>query len=151
LSDSPRRLAQAAADLGADVGAVVALGPISEQEVVGESTTRTARAEGSSARESYFVREVTLTLTAQADVVAAAAATHSTVCDRPVRERASVTYEVATTDGDWRRLELSRSERAAFSPDRAADAREEALDRLRDRLAGALAEELHRCLGARVR
>lgn len=43
LIDQPRRLADAARDLGADLGVVVAVAPIREQEVAGDARTETVR------------------------------------------------------------------------------------------------------------
>ena len=150
LADRPRQLADAARDLGADLGVVVALAPLREQTVVGDVRTETAAVRGRPGRAPYSVRQVTLTVSAQADVVAAEAGSRRRVCDRAVAEQAAERYDLATTSGDWRDLDLSRSERAAFADDAAERARDRALDALRDRLAAALAGEIVECLQDQV-
>ena len=150
LSDSPRRLADAAADLGADVGVVAVLDRIDEREVAGDATTERARVRATDAEVTYSLRQIDLTLTAEADVVVVDAATGQTVCDVAVTERAQASYDRAAYGGDWRDLDLSRSRRAAFAADGGDRAREEALDALRDRLAATLSERAARCLQSRV-
>ena len=150
LADQPRRLADAARDLGADLGVVVAVAPVREQELAGDVRTETARVSGRSERASYSVRQLTLTVSAQADLVAAEAGTGRVVCERTVAERAVERYDVATAERDWRDLDLSRAERAAFASDAADRAYQRALDALRDRLAAALAGEVAGCVQAQV-
>ena len=149
LSDSPRRLADAAADLGADLGVVAAVDRITEREVAGDARTERTRVRATNAAVSYTVRRVDLMLAAEADVVVVDA-TGRTVCDAAIRAEGRASYDRASYAGDWRDLDLSRSARAAFADDGAERAYEEALDDLRDRLAAALACRAGRCLSPLV-
>ena len=73
-----------------------------------------------------------------------------TVCDVSVEARGTARYTRASTSGDWRRLDLSRSQRAAFADDADDRARDEAFAELRDRLASVVASRVQRCLSDRV-
>ena len=150
VSDSPRRLAEAAADLDADLGVVVALRPIQESTREREPRVESVRPNRGRARVEISLRDVTLTLTARADVLAADRAGRM-VCERTVEARATETYDLATTAGDWRDLDLTRRQREAFAGDAPARAADRAYEVLRDRLADALAREVARCVGAQVR
>ncbi len=149
LSDSPRRLADAAADLGADLGAIAVVDRITEREASEEPRTERARVRATGAQATYSVREIDLTLAAEADVVVVDAGGR-TVCDASVRAEGRASYDRASYPGDWRELDLPRSARAAFSDDGADRAYAEALDALRDRLAAALAARAGRCLSPLV-
>ena len=148
LSDGPRRLADAAEDLGADVGAVAFVRPITEASVVGEARRQPVERLGGGQAE-LSTREVHLTLSAQADLTAARAG-GSTVCERTAEARATEIYDRATTDAEPADLVLTRRQRDALAgdaPDRAFD---RALADLRDRLAAALAAHVAECLEAQV-
>ena len=60
------------------------------------------------------------------------------------------TFDRATYSGDWRDLDLSRSERAMFLPEAGEQAADRALVRLRDATSAALAARLARCLDRQV-
>ncbi len=149
LVDSPRRIADAAADLGADFGVALFVRSIDEQEHVGEARTERARLRNGDGRVSYTRRDVDLTLSASADLVVVTRA-GQTVCDETVRQRAEGRYGRATYDGDWRTLDLSRAERAMFGDHPGAGAAEEAMDQLRDELVDALAGDIASCLDRQV-
>lgn len=149
LADSPRRLGEAADDLGADLGAVVAVGPIDEQTTRGRESAETAAVRGSSARATFYVREDELQLSATADVVAAAP-NGRVACDETVRREVEVEVDRARYDGDWRDLDLSRADRRRFADDAVERARVEAMGRLRDALASALADRISACAGRLV-
>ncbi|PAP78095.1 hypothetical protein [Rubrivirga marina] len=149
LSDSPRRLADAAADLGADLATIAVVDRITEREVAGDVRTERARVRATNAAVTYTLRRIDLTLDAEADVVVVDAAGR-TVCDAAVRADGRASYDRASYAGDWRELDLSRSARAAFADDGADRAYADALDALRDRLAAALAARAGRCLSPLV-
>ena len=150
VAGRPAQLAVAARDLGADLGLAVVVGPVREQEVAGDARTVTASVQGRSERVAYSVRQLTLTLAAQADLVAVEVGGGRVVCDRTVTERAVDRYDRAASERDWRDLDLTRSARAAFAESAADDAYGRALDALRDRLATALAAEVARCVQSQV-
>ena len=149
LSDSPRRLADAARDLGADVGVVVYLSDVRDVRRVGEPEEQTARTRRGPAA-TYTRRRVDLTVTAHADLVAVDAAGRP-VCERSVERRVVERYSRASFDGDLAALDLTRVERRAFSGDVDEAARDRALLDLRDALAAALGDEVVGCLGGLVR
>lgn len=149
LSDSPRRLGEAALDVGADLGAVAILGPMSEETIRGTAKTETAEVRGTSTRASYTVREDELRLGAEADVLVVDASGRA-VCDETVRRDIRHAFDTASYDGDWRALDLSRSARRLFVDDVVAVARDEARDRLRDALAAALADRITACASRQV-
>ncbi|WP_412062561.1 hypothetical protein [Rubrivirga sp. IMCC45206] len=149
LSASPRRLADAAIDLDADFGVVVLIRPLATREVRGEAETRTADLE-SGGRATYTVRELTVEIEAEADVLVVASGTWRSVCDRRVSRAARARVDLVSYPGDWRQLELSRGARRAFAPDAADRARADARDELRDRLAAAVAERIEGCVSAFV-
>ena len=150
LGDSPRRLGEAAAALRADLGAVVIVGDLDEQEIARDSRTETVSVRRTGAEATIAVREIALEVWAEADAVVVEAGTGRAACDVSVRERGRATYDRASTAADWQALDLSRRQRAAFAPDADDRARADARDDLRDRLATALAERVRRCLDARV-
>ena len=150
LTDSPRRIAEASDDLGADYGVALLVRAIDEEERVGEAEPVRARLRQGGGAASYSRRDVDLTLSTSADVVIVDARTGRTVCDETVRQRAEGRYRRATTEGDWRDLDLSRAERALFSEDPGAATAAETSALLRDRLAGALAEPIAACLDRQV-
>ena len=148
LSDSPRRLGDAAADLGADLAVVLALGTVSETSRAG--TPRTERAETRAGAAATWTRtRAEMTVEAEADVVAATAQ-RSLACDRTVAESATETFERGAYDGDWRDLDLSRAERRLFADDAGDRAYDRALEALRDALADAAARVIGVCAGERV-
>ncbi len=149
LSDSPRRLGRAAADLGADLGVVVVLSDVAEREVAGDARTETARVRSTGADATISVRQITVEVTVDADVVVADAGGRP-VCDVAVEAQGRASYDRATTAGDWRALDLSRRQRAAFADDAADRAFDDALVDLRERLAQAAADRARRCLDAQV-
>ena len=150
LAAVPRRLATAALDLGADVGVVVEVEAVTEQETVGQAQTRTARFRSGGGFGTYTVRTVRLDLTGRAAIVAAEAGASGPVCDRLIEDEVRLEYDVASYDGDPGDLDLSRGERAAFRDDAAALARDDGYVQLRESLAGALAAEVTRCLDGLV-
>ena len=149
LSDSPRRLGEATDDLRADLGVVVVVTDLSERETARDSETETVRVRDSQERATITTRDLDLELTARADVVTGDDAGR-TVCDVSVEARGTARYTRASTSGDWRRLDLSRSQRAAFADDADDRARDEAFAELRDRLASVVASRVQRCLSDRV-
>ena len=149
LSDSPRRLGDAARDLGADVGVVVYLADVRDVRRVGEPEGQTARLRRGAGSATYTRRRVDLTVTAQADVIAVDAGGQP-VCERAVERRVTERYDRSSFNGDLATLDLSRAERRAFSDDADSDARDRALAELRDDLADALADEVVRCLDSLV-
>ncbi len=150
LGASSRRLGDAAADLRADLGTLVVLGPVDERERAGDAVTQTVRRRGSPEQATLTIREIDLVLTAEADVVVVEAGSGRAVCDETVRGRGATSYDRAATSGDWRALDLSRRQRAAFADDADDRARDRAFEALRDDLARAAAERLRDCLGALV-
>ena len=150
LSDSPRRLGDAADDLGADLGVVVAMRPIAVESVEGDARTESVNRRGGGSA-TISTRAIRLTLTGRADVTAAEAGSGRTVCERSADARATESYDRATTVGDWQALDLSRRQRAAFDADAGDRAEDRARADLRDRLATALAREIATCLERQVR
>ncbi|WP_420456939.1 hypothetical protein [Rubrivirga sp.] len=149
LGDSPRRLGRAALDLGADLGAVVVLGDLSEREVAGDARAETVRVRSTGDDAVISARQIQIDLTTNADVVVVDAGGRP-VCDVAVEARGRASYDRATTAGDWRALDLSRRQRAAFADDAADRAYSDALVDLREHLAQAVADRLRECLDARV-
>ncbi len=149
LIDNPRRTARFAADLGADVGVAVEAGPLAEARTEGEARAATARLRRGGTQVTYQRRRVTLEMTIHAAFVAVDVRTREVVCEDEVRPQASERYELASYDGDWRDLDLPRSERALFV-DADEDAADRLLDRLRDEAAAALAPQIVRCLERQV-
>lgn len=147
LSDSPRRLGEAAQDLGADLGVVVTLRPIESESVEGAARTESVDRRGGG-RATISTREIRLALSVRADVTAAQAGSGRAVCERTADARATESYDLAT--GDARDLDLSRRQRAAFDPDAPRRAADRARADLRDRLAMALASEIAACLERQV-
>ncbi len=148
LSDSPRRLADAAGDLGADVGVVVFARPVTDESVVGETRRQSVERRGGG-RADLWVQQVRLTLSVRADLTAAQAG-GGTVCERTAQARATETYDRATADADPSDLVLDRRQRAALSDDAGDRASDRARADLRDRLAAALATRVAECLEAQV-
>jgi tetratricopeptide (TPR) repeat protein len=147
--DSPRRAAGAARDLGADLAVAVGAGPVVAVETVGEE--REERVRFRRGTRDVAVRRrtdrVALDGTAAFAVVDAGG---RVVCDGEVEAEAETRFDVGLYDGDVDALDLPRAERAAFRPDVADVAFDEALLDLAGRLADALGARVVRCLEAQV-
>ena len=114
LADSPRRIGQAAADLGADLGVVAAVGPVTDDESLGAPRPVSAEVRGGGAA-TYVRRRVTLTASAQARVVGVEPGSSRPVCDDTASASFEVEYDRASYDGDWRDLALSPAPSATGS------------------------------------
>ncbi|MEM0962562.1 MAG: hypothetical protein AAGK21_08520 [Bacteroidota bacterium] len=151
LSDSPRRIGDAADDLGVDLASVAALFPIAEQTTRGTARAATAEIRGSRTRATYTVRETRIELEGEADVLVVDAGASIARCDDRVRRSIREEADVATYDGDWQELSLSRSDRRMFADDVLDRARERAEERLLDAMAAAIADRVASCAGRMVR
>ena len=149
LADAPRRVGDAAADLGVDLAFVVSLGPLVEAETAGEPVRQRAETRAG-APATYTTRDVELTLSARGRVVGVEAGSQRDACDAPVRASVEEPYVRAGYDGDWRTLDLPRAARAGFADDVDDQAYARALDRLRDALAAEVAEAVAACAGRQV-
>ena len=147
---SPRLTAGLTRDLRADFGAAVEIGPLVETDAEGEPRTESARLRRGGTGTTYQRRRVRLTAELDAAFTVVDAASGQVVCDEEVEERVTEDYDRATYSGDWRDLDLSRSERAMFAPDAGAEASDRALQRLRDAAAEALAARITRCVERQV-
>ncbi|MEM6289348.1 MAG: hypothetical protein AAF845_19580 [Bacteroidota bacterium] len=146
----PRLVADLARDLDADFGVAVEVGPLVETETEGDPRTENARFRRGGGGTTYERRRVRLRADLTAAFVVVDAASGRIVCDEEVDERMTDTFDRATYSGDWRDLDLSRSERAMFLPEAGEQAADRALVRLRDATSAALAARLARCLDRQV-
>ena len=143
----PLRTARFARDLGADLGVAVEVGPLVETRTEGEARTVSARLRRGGTEATYQRRPVTLEASLRASVVVVDAVSGRVVCQDEVRREGRDRSDRASYAGNWRDLDLSRSERALFADDVAAD---RLLRDLRDETAAALAPVLVRCLERQV-
>ncbi len=149
LGDSRRLLGEAALEVGADMGIVAVLGPIEESITRGRERNETATVRSTSARATYQQRRDEIDLEAGLDIVIVDAAGRL-VCEETVRRSVEESVDVASYNGDWQDLELSRAERRRFASDVRDLALEAGMGRLRDVLATAAADRVTACVGRQV-
>ena len=147
---TPRLAAEAARCLGADLALTTEVGPLLETRTQGEAREGQARLRDGGGGAVYDWWTVTLALEADVAFDVVDAASGRVVCSGEAERRVTGTYEAAAYDGDWTALDLSRAERDRFREDADDVAFEDALARLRDALAGALADRAAGCLAAQV-
>ena len=148
FADSPRRLADAASELGADIGVVVAVRSVEVGESVGDAVSEAVERRGGG-RATLTTRTVRLAASAEASVIAVGADGRA-VCERRAQADAAETYARSTTDAAARDLRLSRAQRDAVADDASAQADRRVRATLRDHLADAVAREVVGCLSAQV-
>ncbi|MEM1055123.1 MAG: hypothetical protein AAGI52_06325 [Bacteroidota bacterium] len=140
-------LSSLAGDLDADLGAAMEVIGWSETEEEASRDTRTADSR-SGGTATYDRVRLRLERGATVEYVVVDAR-RQPVCEGEVRREARTTLTVHEAD-DWRDLQLSRDDRRLFTEDHRDETEADLHADLLERLAGAVAERVYRCIGQRV-
>ena len=135
-------------DLDAHLGAAMEVVGWSEVDEERDRETRSADTR-SGGRGTYDRVRLRMTRGATVEYAVVDAGTRRIVCEGDVERSVRETLTVHEAD-DWRRLQLSREDRRRFTQDHRDEAEDRLHAQLLERLAGAVAERVYRCVGQRV-